>query len=236
MIRAVLGALLLIAVPAAAQMMPQPGPDNPRLQTVQWTPGVEVVLTALPMTGLTVLLEPGEQIVRIAAEDPRLVEVRVSAERDSVLLIPAVTELDSPITVATDRREYRLRLRTGTGLMAAYLVRFRFDGGGDIVPITAAHAPEPFTGPTWGYRLRGNSAVRPASIRDDGARTRIVFAPEQALPAVFAIGPGGEEQVAGGYMRGGVFEIDRVWQELVFRIDGAKATARRERQPEASGG
>jgi type IV secretion system protein VirB9 len=44
---------------------------------------------------------------------------------------------------------------------------------------------------------------------------------------VFAIGPTGDEQVVDGYMRDGLFVIDRVHEELVFRIDKAMATARR---------
>ena len=55
----------------------------------------------------------------------------------------------------------------------------------------------------------------------------IEYAPGQSLPAVFAIGPTGDEEVVDGYMRDGLFVIDRVHEELVFRIDKAKATARR---------
>lgn len=69
--------------------------------------------------------------------------------------------------------------------------------------------------------------MRPASVRDNGAKTVIEYAPGQSLPAVFAIGPTGDEEVVDGYMRDGLFVIDRVHEELVFRIDKAKATARR---------
>ena len=51
---AILSAALLFALPATAQILPDPGPTNPRLQTVTWqngqpgpaTPGIAVVLKA----------------------------------------------------------------------------------------------------------------------------------------------------------------------------------------------
>lgn len=83
----------------------------------------------------------------------------------------------------------------------------------------------------WEYRVTGNRAVRPSRIVDDGAKTFVEFHPDQALPAVFGIGPTGGEEVVAGYMRDGVFVIDRVYPALVFRIDQAQATAqRRERR------
>lgn len=96
-------------------------------------------------------------------------------------------------------------------------------------PFAAAAVPLPQTGPpqTYAYRLGGDRAVRPLRVSDDGARTTVAFAPEQALPAVFAIGPTGEEIVVNGHMRAGGYVIDRVHERLVFRIDGARATARR---------
>jgi type IV secretion system protein VirB9 len=45
---------------------------------------------------------------------------------------------------------------------------------------------------------------------------------------VFGIGFNGEEEVVDGYMRDGVFTIDRVYGELVFRIDKKRARAPQE--------
>jgi len=78
---------------------------------------------------------------------------------------------------------------------------------------------------TW--KVRGDRSVHPAKIHDDGFRTYLEWRPEQSLPAVFAIGPTGAEEVVDGYMRDGVFVLDRVYAELVFRIDGDKAIATR---------
>ena len=44
---AILPATLLFALPAIAQILPDPGPTNPRLQTVAWQNGQRIILTAL---------------------------------------------------------------------------------------------------------------------------------------------------------------------------------------------
>ncbi|MFZ1743220.1 MAG: TrbG/VirB9 family P-type conjugative transfer protein [Pontixanthobacter sp.] len=220
---------------ALAQVVPQPSAVNPRIQTVEWAAGDEYLLTALPLTGLTVVLEPGEQIRRVTLDNPKQVEVRVSAEADSFLILPLSDPLASALLVQTDRRDYRFTVQSAMALTSAYLVRFNYGGAESIdavnPPIPAISLP---SGQSWSYRLRGDKSVRPTKLSDDGVRTKIEFAPEQDLPAVFAIGPTGDEQVVNGHMRSGVFVIDRVYQELVFRIDKDKATARRD--GEAGGG
>lgn len=222
----------LIASPGVAQVSPLPDRDNPRLQEVEWVAGQEVVLTSFPDVGLTVLLDQEERIQRIGADSDAPITVRVSPEGNSFVVVPEEQLSGTSMTVETDKRSYGLVLRTSTNLDAALVVRFAF------AVDEAESAPDvavPGEGPLWSYRLRGDDAVRPASIRDDGVRTFIEYAPEQALPAVFAIGPTGDEEVVNGHMRGEIFVIDRVHQELVFRIDKDKATARRNHDQDEAG-
>lgn len=220
-------ALLVCAAPLAGQVFPMPGPETPRIQTAQWRPGEPVVLTALPQTALTVMLEPGETIRRATLGGSPVWEVAVSAEADSFQITPLSGAVTASLTVETDRRVYNFQLETGDGLQAAYLVRLQFGGGAGIPQPPPGQGLVDLTGLDWTYRLRGDPSVRPASVRDNGAKTVIEYAPGQSLPAVFAIGPTGDEEVVDGYMRDGLFVIDRVHEELVFRIDKARATARR---------
>lgn len=218
---------LACAAPLAAQVVPMPGPETPRIQTADWRPGEPVVLTALPQTALTVMLEPGETIERATLGGSPAWEVAVSAEADSLQITPLLGAEPANLTVQTDRRSYSFLLETGVSLQSAYVVRLRFGGGSGTPLPPSEQSPPDLTGLDWTYRLRGDPSVRPASIRDNGAKTVIEYAPGQSLPAVFAIGPTGDEEVVDGYMRDGLFVIDRVHEELVFRIDKAKATARR---------
>ena len=234
---AILSTALLVALPATAQILPDPGPTNPRLQTVTWQNGQRIILTALPMTGLTVVLQPGERIVADSLALPEQWDRRISPERDSFHVTPRVPDAESALTVTTDRRHYLFTLQTGDNLNAALLVQVLDSGAGPVAHDLGARLPvttQTAFAPMRTYRLRGDRSVQPQAIGDDGRRTRILFAPGQALPAIFAIGPTGDEEVVNGYMRGDAFEIDRVYERLVFRIDKDKATARRAGEADAA--
>jgi type IV secretion system protein VirB9 len=81
--------------------------------------------------------------------------------------------------------------------------------------------------PVAAYRLSGEKSLRPARIGDDGTHMYLEWDEEQALPAVFALNALGEEEMVDGYMRSGVFTIDRVHRDLVFRIGKKRAQAKR---------
>ena len=230
MIRLLAILMLLASSPLAAQIMPQPDPANPRLQSVQVIAGREIMLAALPETDLTLLFPPYESIRSVDA-DQSLVGYSVSPELNALVLAPLAQGSLGRVRVVTDRAIYQFSLRTGDDLMAAYVVRIADQG--------EQHARRPSVDRTgavperwWSYRVKGKDAVKPVGIRDDGEKTYILFSPDQLLPAIFAISPTGDETLTNGYMRGAQFVLDRVWAELVFRIDDKKATARRNERPD----
>ncbi len=219
--------LLLCAAPLVAQIVPQPGPDTPRVQTVSYIAHQQVLLTMLPDTPITVMLEPGELIADVRPQAGDDFRIRVSSERNSFMILPTRGAQSGLLEVSTPAREYSFMLRVDQGYGAALLVRFVGEQA-----VTEDYSAPSHPTQTWLYRLRGDREVRPESLSDDGIKTRITYAPGQALPAVFAIGPTGDEEVVNGYMRDGVFILDRVYEKLVFRIDREKATARRNKTPE----
>ena len=217
----------LMAAPLYAQVYPTLGSETPRIQTVSHSPGQRIVLTALPETALTVMLEPGQSVTRITLEGNRSWDVRVSAEADSFQVIPQAGAAPAALYVDTYAKTYEFALETGLGLQAGYLVRLV----SPIIPLEdEPDQPGAIDNLEWFYKLSGDRSVRPASITDNGSKTVIEYAPGQALPAVFAIGPSGDEEVVDGYMRNGRFIIDRIHPELVFRIDKEKAKAKRRRK------
>ena len=207
-----------------------PEPDNMRLQTVSSVEQGEVLLTMLPDSTLTVILKEGHEIEKITLAQTFDLEVRVPLDGNSFVVIPNTEIPRLEFLVETSQRNYPFILRTQNSPLAAMMVQFEEagDNGTDLL-----HTAHPEGDQIWSYRLRGDREVRPASIRDDAYRTFIEYGPGQALPAVFAIGPTGDEEVVNGHMRGGTFVIDRVYEELVFRIDNERATARRNDEPES---
>lgn len=215
--------LTVLAASASAQVAPSPGLDDPRLQTVAFDPSRPVRLVVFPDASLTVVLLPGEQVERIALSDPQAFEARATGANDSVSIRPLRADATAGLLVDTAQRRYEFELATGDGLAAAYVVRFV---GPSAQPPAQAQRAAPAAA-TGAYRLSGERTLMPSRIVDDGTRTYLEWDAYQSLPAVFGIGYNGKEEVVDGYMRDGVFTIDRVYGELIFRIDDKRARARR---------
>lgn len=217
-------AALGLAVPVQAQVAPNPSFDDPRLQTLAYQGGTSVRLVAFPDSALELVFHRGETIERAVVSDGSAFKAAVVGNGDTIELSPAHTGAVAELRVQTDRNEYRFELETGNGLAAAYVVRL-VDGQSAEQAQTAS---QPASGATlWNYRLSGDRSVRPDKIDDDGKRTFLEWGENRALPAVFGVGPGGGEELVAGYMRNGVFVIDRVYPQLVFRFDKEMATATR---------
>lgn len=206
-----------------AQVSPLPSPEDPRTRTVTYSPGASIRLVTFADASMIVLFHPGERIERILLSDGDAFRVAVVGNRDAVELAPLGTGASASMRVASNLADYVFELETGRDPTAAYLVRFVRQ---QAEPARAA-APQPGTG-RWDYRLSGKRNVMPRSILDDGSKTFIEFPPNQSLPAIFGIGATGGEEIVAGYMRSGIFVIDRVYPALVFRIDRSEATATRQ--------
>lgn len=219
---------LLMASSAVAEVAPVPSFDDPRMQTVVYQPNIPVRLVVFPKASLKLMFHSGEHITRVVVSDGAAFTASVLERSDAIELAPLRNGASATMKVETDQRNYTFELQTGEGLAAAYIVRFV---PGETTAVSGA-VPAP-DAPLASYRLRGDRSVQPDRLYDDGTRTFVEWSRERTLPAVFGIGPGGNEEVVAGYMRDDVFVIDRVYDELVFRFDKERATARRqgERRP-----
>jgi type IV secretion system protein VirB9 len=112
---------------------------------------------------------------------------------------------------------------------AAFLCAISLSACGPMAATDGSHGLRPAAARPAGssYRISGDSSVRPLSVSDDGVKMEIVWSRAQAIPAVFSVGDQGREEVVNGNMRDDIYVIDRVYTELLFRIDKARARARR---------
>lgn len=201
--------------------------DDGRVRTVGYAPGRVIDLETATGNTLTVIFDPGERISAVTVGLPQAFEVRVSQLGDSLFVRPLGEAPSTSMNVQTDRRSYEFRLISGPGSGAVYAVRLDYgDPAGEALPSAAPVADT--SAPPSSYRITGFRNLRPSSVRDDGARTYIEWYPDQMLPAVFAKNALGQEAMVDGYMRDGVFTIDRVFSRLIFRIDKRKAEAERQ--------
>lgn len=214
--------LLLFAAQSAAQIDSQRGAGDWRLQTFEYEPDVIYRLDVEAGHHIAVTFAAGEQIQSIALGDDASWQVTPSGRGDMMFVKAGNSAPSTNMTVVTDIRTYIFGLSTGYG-GAPWMVRF-------VYPSTAAEDQEQTNLPPLPpgrYRLRGNRDLRPVEIADDGRRTVIRWAPEQSMPAVFAEDSSGREAMVDGQVRDGLFVIDRVYSELIFRMGRRQAIARR---------
>ncbi|HEX8526512.1 TrbG/VirB9 family P-type conjugative transfer protein [Allosphingosinicella sp.] len=229
MIRALLAALALsasFAGAANAQVRPQPGTGDPRLQSVDYSADQVVLLEVAPGYQMTVELAPDEQIENVAVGDSGAWQVTANRRGDRLFIKPLQSSVRTNMTVITNARVYAMELSPLFDSAAmAYTVRFRYPEVADeeVAEVDQADL-------VGRYRLSGDRAIRPSGIGDDGQRTYIEWPAERALPAVYGIDSRGQETLVNGQMREGVFVLDTVLPRLIFRMDRQVARAVRIRE------
>jgi type IV secretion system protein VirB9 len=173
------------------------------------------------------LVRSSERIQSVVLSDPTSFDVQRSGAGDSMTIRATRSGGASIMTVQTDRRVYELQLtHQGVGF-APTIVRVVDQSPSPRTTTTTRVSIPNVDLQDQTYIISGSKALRPTSLRDDGTKTYIEWAADQALPATFAIGPAGDEQMVDGYIRAGVFTIDRVYSQLIFRIDNDSAKAKR---------
>lgn len=216
--------LALMGAAASWSAAPAWSQADDRIAELRAEEGAPLVLNTALLTAQTILFPAGEQIIDVIVSEPAAYETGVSLEGDSLVLVPASEIVFARLTVETEAGRYDFDLIPVDTGAAPLVVQVAHTGSAVPLPPDIAQEVPPDTGQ---YRLSGERNLRPAAISDDGEKTFLSWHDGQAMPAVFGIGPSGEEEMVEGYMRGGFYTIDRTYGELVFRIDKKKAKASR---------
>jgi type IV secretion system protein VirB9 len=214
----------LVAAPASAQVQPQAAAGDPRDQVVAYDPNQIVQLQGAPGYQLTVEFAPDELIENVAVGDASAWQVTPNRRGDHLFVKPIQYGVSTNMTVITTVRVYLFELVSGGG-SAAFRVRFSYPG-----ELTETAAAEETPQEEGRYRLSGTRSLRPSRISDDGIHTYVEWPQDRDIPAVYAIDARGRESLVNGAMREGIFVIDSVARQLVFRIDDHVARATRVRQ------
>ena len=122
--------LAFVATPAAAQVTPQPGPGDPRIQSVEYNAEQVVVLQAAPGFQVSVEFAPDERIENVALGDSGAWQATPNKRGDHLFVKPIQPGVTTNMTVLTDSRLYAFELRSLFGPQGdmAYTVRFRYPG------------------------------------------------------------------------------------------------------------
>jgi len=216
--------LLLMPVPVLAQQALPGSTNDSRFQTIAYSEGGIFQVRTSPEVAQTLLLGEGERIRSVMLSDPSVYTVTVSPGGDSLSF-----KANGPIALAimsvrSDRHSYEIELASGGGAGVAQFIRFSHDSTSGRMPVQQPPTAPP---PGVAWRLSGETGLRPATISDDGRKIYIAWHQNQPMPAVFSMSDAKVEQMVDGYVRAGVFTIDRIYGNLIFRIDRKEARAER---------
>ena len=122
--------LCLSTLPASAQIYPQPGEGDPRIQTVQYDPAQIIRLSVPPGIQTMVELAAGETIQTIAVGNSAAWTVAAGKRGDFFFVKNASANETTNLTVVTAGRVYNFELSptSGYGSVGAYHVRVVYRG------------------------------------------------------------------------------------------------------------
>lgn len=216
-----------MTMPAWASVTPGPGLKDPRIQTVDYDPDQVVVLRVALGYALTVEFSPDERIENVALGNSAVWQAVTNHRADHLFIKPMQGATNTNLTVVTDTREYNFDLTALPAPDASTPISLRF-----IYPVSLDQ-PAAQALPKAHFRFTGASAIRPASMYDDGTSTFITWRDDAQIPAIFMINDQGADVLINGAVRDGKYVIDQIADRFVFRLGKQQATAIRVVEKEA---
>lgn len=190
---------------------------------------------------VTFSIPKNEPIKQFALSDPSSVELNINPDAN-IAMLKLVNNVTVPATIVTDKHVYYLNIKPSDGEWDQG-VSWRYDttttnGFGYKATATSADAaPSQFvppdldnglTGqPNFNYSFKGDQAIMPISVWDNGKFTWIQFPNNiQSIPAVFYYGKNGAEVVNYVVQPGGKqILVNRLMDKFMLRLGDLKVMA-----------
>lgn len=214
-------ALSLLLLLTAARS-PVPGTADPHVQSVVYEP--DEVIRLQGALGWQIMIEfaPDERIENVSIGDAMAWQVTPNKRAKNLFLKPLIKNAATNMTVITDRRRYAFSLETAARSATTPWV-LRFDYPREIVEAIEEPPPPPAPLLNHAYTVAGDPSLRPARVWDDGTMTYFEFAEKQAIPAIFANGPGKNESLVNSMTRGRVIVVQQTSGQFTLRTGTAFA-------------
>lgn len=223
MTRALLLAALLLAAPAHATVVPQPGLKDPRIRSVLYDPDEVVRLRGYLGQAVTVEFAPDERIENVSVGDALGWQITPNKRADLLFIKPVDRAPVTGMTVITDRRRYTFELSVAPPDARrddlAWEVRFTYPAPPAPPPAVVA-AMEPPPAPVEinsAYAWDGVRALLPSRVWDDGRATYLQWPAGVTLPTVFVVDATGRERLVDMAARGDSFVVDETAAKLRVR-------------------
>ncbi len=222
------------AANADARRRPDPDAFVDATQIYDYAPGALYEVYAAPGFLSTILLEPGEIIVTVAAGDTArwMVEEATAGDLGSpralLLLKPTRASIRTNIVLVTDRRTYLIEAVAVDGREYSAQVAWRYPDNA-AAPNASIVGPVALDRVNFRYRIettRGRAPRwRPVRVFDDGRRTYIEFPLDigtSEAPPLFLI-DGGQAALVNYRVVGNRYVVDRLFETAELRL-GARQT------------
>ena len=224
--RVLILALSLMAL--TGETLPQPGRVDPHIQRVLYNP--EQVVALHGAIGWQVMIEFGgdERIENVSIGDSLAWQVTPNKRARMLFLKPLLRKGATNMTVVTSLRRYAFALSTGPREQRTpWVLHFDYPPP-PIVETLPEPPPPPPVKLDFGYSRLGDSAIMPVRVWNDGHQTYFEFAEETPFPAIFAWGPGkNDESLVNVATRGRIQVVQQMGQRFILRSGTHFATVTR---------
>jgi type IV secretion system protein VirB9 len=235
LLAAALLASTLIAAPALA--------DDPRLVERVYSEDEVVRIEGRANVQATIRFGADEHIENVAIGDSNAWQVTPNRRANLLFIKPLSERAATNMTVVTDRHTYFFDLVANpANRNALYVLAFTYPDepeetqraeaegaapGPTTVELTAASDPYAVVDPAalnFAWATKGDRALLPAQVYDDGSATFLAWPPGTPLPAILVKDHEGSEGPVNYAVRGDTLVVDGVPREIVLRSGEDSAT------------
>ena len=239
---------MLAALPAAAELIATPLRGDTRLVEFQFDPDNTFLVLSKPRAVTHLQFAPDEQIMSVAAGDTSNWEITPTKNRKNLFLKPKFEDLETSLTVLTDKRPYQFVLKSTTDGKKWYQrvswvyssqVVLELDpaaaSDAEYAAATAAAHRGPSTSPSaarpegpaginpeamrFSYRIEGDAKFRPEIVFDDGRFTYFRMPADlQEQPALFAVIEGNDFSLVNYTVNGNFIVAQRLLDNAVLKL------------------
>jgi type IV secretion system protein VirB9 len=212
---------------AWAETVPAKGTVDTRIRTAAYDSNEVYRLHGFVGYQIDLEFEPGETFVGLGSGD--LEGLAFVGQENHLFLKPKAAKVATNLTVLTNHRHYQFDYSASTQRPGeddlVYALRFTYmpSNAKSAAEAAAKKLDAQLEGAS-NNRIRnidywycGERTLRPAAASDDGVHTRLTFAANSDLPAIFVRNEDGSESLLNFSVDGGDVVIHRVAQRLVLR-------------------
>jgi type IV secretion system protein VirB9 len=225
---------ILVVELALGESIPEKGSVDARVRVAVYRPDEVYRLHGYVGYQIDLEFERGENFVGLGAGD--IEALAFTAQDNHLFLKPKAAKIATNLTVLTTRRHYqfdyssRPMLSGGEDPDVVFALRFRYPAQADAANIAAESARsaaadlEARLGDAAqgrpnniDYWYCGSPTIKPIAASDDGVHTRLRFAAQSELPAIFVRNDDGSESLLNFHVDAGDVIVHRVARRFILR-------------------